>query len=218
MALSQNQKLLAALVVIAIIGWLLWKCSQPKENFTYANAIEEDPGTYDLRPQDYEMLGDNGFADLVAPAERPRQEKYGGQGVASPAPYAEGKRVDLPIATRPFDNDYDAQQLMPDDVTSATLFDQDVCDPEVYLYRTANRAQIKSRQHETADFFRGDLPIKPCKRGWFDSRYGEGDSKLDGYFSEFTNSKFQALCGQKSMPQSIANEELIMDYNPMDNY
>lgn len=238
MELSQNQKLCLALVVVLVVAAVIYFCSgnyKNKEGFTWANAVQEFPGTYDLSPNDYDML-DNGsldphkFADIVLPAEPPLgshpSEGYARQDGTSiregycPPTYPKNKQSvkgmenapDLPLPTRPFDNDYDPRMLLPDDTTSVTMFDRDLSDPTVYLFRSSNRAQIKNRQHATADMYRGDLAITPCRRGWFDSRYSEGDSKLDAYFSPYTNAKYAMLTGQNSYPQNISNEAIIMDY------
>lgn len=230
MALSQNQKLGLALAVVLVIAAIIYFCTgkgkkgKQSEGFSWANAVQEFPGTYDLSPNDYDML-DNGsldphkFADIVAPAEPPLGSKQEGYCNAGPT-YPKNKNSvkgmdqtpDLPLPTRPFDNDYDPRMLLPDDTTSVTMYDRDLADPQVYLFRASNRAQIKNRQQQTADMYRGDLAITPCRRGWFDSRYGEGDSKLDGFFSSYTNSKYAMLTGQQSYPSQISNEGLLMDY------
>jgi len=217
--MSQNQKVMMLIVILVVVGVIIYVCSRKSERFTWANAVQEFPGSYDLAPNEFEML-DNGtpgnvnqFADLVAPAEQDHQ--YNGQAkqYESFTPqYPQQKKGDIPLPTRPFDTQYDAQMLLPDDTTSVTMYDRDVADPTVYLFRASNRAQIKNRQQQTADMFRGDLAITPCRRGWFDSRYSEGDSKLDGFFSAFTNAKYAMLTGQKSYPAHVVNEELIMDY------
>lgn len=221
--MTQNNKIMSILIVILVVAVIVYFCmskkSKKSEGFTWANAVQELPGSYDLSPSDYEVL-DNGsmdphkFADLVAPAEQdyfydPSEKQY----VSHTPQYPKSpEKPDLPLPTRPFDTQYDAKMLLPDDTTSVTMYDRDLADPAVYLFRASNRAQIKNRQHETADQYRGDLALTPCRRGWFDSRYSEGDSKLDGYFSAFTNAKYAMLTGQKSYPQNVVNEELIMDY------
>ena len=195
--LTQNQKIVFALLLIFAIAILIYTYANKKdEKFTWANAVQTYPGSYDLRPDEYEMLGDtndpNYFANVVAPA--------------SPPP-------DLPLPTRPFDSSYDPKMLLPSDAESVTMYDKDVSDPAVYMFRASNRAQIKNRQQQTSDMFRGDIAITPCRTGWFDSRYSEGDSKLDGYFSAYTNAKYAMLTGQKSYPANVVNEGLIMDYS-----
>jgi hypothetical protein len=216
--MTQDRKIVLALVIIFVIAAIIYFCTskdkKKSEDFTWANTIQELPGTYNLQPNEYELL-DNGsvnphkFADIVAPASPPI-EQYTPQ-------YPQTKiKSDLPLPTRPFDTDYNPRMLLPDDTTSVTMYDRDVSDPAVYLFRASNRAQIKNRQHETADPLRGDLAITPCRKGWFDSRYSEGDSKLDGYFSAYTNSKYAMLTGQKSYPSNISNEGLIMDYTNSD--
>jgi len=213
--MSQNQKIVLALIGIIVIAIIIYVCNTKKgkksENFTWANAVQEFPGPNNLSPNEYEIL-DNGsssphkFADIVAPAEPPQYESYTPQ-------YPETKQnSDLPLPTRPFDTNYDPKMLLPDDATSVTMYDRDVSDPTTYLFRASNRAQIKNRQHQTSDMIRGDIAITPCRKGWFDSRYGEGDSKLDGYFSAYTNAKYAMLTGQKSYPANVVNEGLIMDY------
>ena len=107
-----------------------------------------------------------------------------------------------------------AKDLLPDDGTSPTMFDNYVCDPEVYLFRATAQAALKSPQFDTSDPFRGDLPIVPCRTGWFDTRFNESDSRLDGFFSVYNQAKMQALQGYTSKPMYVENGELIMDYNP----
>lgn len=220
MVMSTQQKLLIIVVSVIVIAYLVYMYSKDdnsKENFTWANAVESLPGTYNLAPKDYELLNNpneynatqSKFADIVGPAQPPLKE-----GFCHDATQARKDGVkDLPLPVRSLDAT-NSEELLPVDPTSVTMFDRDVTDPALYLFRPSIRAQIKNRQHATADPFRGDLPIVPCKKGWFDSRYGEGDSKLDAYFSPYTSQKYAALTSQNNMPINISNEEVLMDtYN-----
>lgn len=201
--MNQTLKLVIICLAVLVFVYAVVMCTgtgkggddDNKEDFTWANAVEELPGNYSLIDQEAAAMrgcsngsGPTGFADIVRPAN-------------------------LPMATRPFDV-IDQAEMMPTDPASVTSFDRDVTDPEVYLFRPAIRAQIKNRQQQGADPYRGDLPIVPCKKGWFDSRYGEGDNKLDAMFSEFNQQKYAALTGQRNIPQYVSAGEVIMDYNP----
>ena len=199
-----------ALIVILVVIIIICLYRNKSEKFTWANAVQTYPGTYDLSPNDYQILDDgknaNYFANVVAPAT-PEYESFTPQ-------YPDSKSMsDLPLPVRPFDTQYDPKMLLPSDAESVTMYDRDVSDPAVYLFRSSNRAQIKNRQQMTSDPLRGDIAITPYRTGWFDSRYSEGDSKLDGYFSAYTNAKYAMLTGQKSYPANVVNEGLIMDYS-----
>lgn len=228
MVMNSNQKLLITVIVVVFVAYFIYMCSNKKkssEGFTWANAPESQPGTYNLAPNDYELLNSpdeymstqSKFADIVGPAEPPTKEGFckqvaNSQGANYDAGLARIQEVgNMPLPTRSFDKQPD---MLPVDPTSVTMFDRDVTDPSLYLFRPAIRAQIKNRQHATADPFRGDLPIVPCRRGWFDSRYGEGDAKLDAWFSPYTNQKYASLVSSSNLPINISNEEVLMDnYN-----
>ncbi len=214
--MNGNQKLLIAIGVVIAIALILCFCNKNgKEKFTWANAVESNPGTFNTSPNDYELISDcstqHNFADLVAPAvdnQNVAQAKegfeYGGNAV---------KKANLPLPTRPQEMP-SAQDLLPDDGTSPTMFDNYVCDPEVYLFRATAQAALKSPQFISSDPYRGDLPIVPCRTGWFDTRYNESDSRLDGYFSIYNQAKMQALQGYTSKPMYVENGEIIMDSTP----
>lgn len=226
MVMSSNQKLLIAVIGVLLVAYFIYMCSSKKssEGFTWANAVESQPGNYNLAPNDYELLNDPAeyestqakFADIVGPAAPPVREGFCKQAMGDVMAAREAGVGDMPLAVRSFDSP-SQEQMLPVDPTSVTMFDRDVTDPALYLFRPAIRAQIKNRQHATADPFRGDLAIVPCRKGWFDSRYGEGDSKLDAYFSSYTNQKYAALTSQRNLPMNISTEETIMDnYNAPD--
>lgn len=195
---------------VLILGYVIYVCcvgkGKNKETFAVDGAINGDVPIGGNYYNTYEMVEPtmDTFADIVAPSE----------------PYAQQSSTctNLPLATKAgMHTDY--RDLLPDVNTHTTSYDIDVTDPEVFMWRPSVRATIHNRQHETADPLRGDLPIVKGACGysnnsWFSSRYGVGDAKLDGYFSDFSNAKFRSLVGQKSYPQAIANEGTILDHNP----
>ena len=189
------------LLVIYII-YVCCTCKQ-KENFSVDGAINGSAPAGGIPYNSYEMVEPtmDTFADIVAPAT-----PYGQQSATC---------TQLPLAQKAgLHTDY--RDLLPDVNTHTTSYDIDVTDPEVFMWRPSIRASIHNRQQQTADPYRGDLPIQKdscgySNNGWFSSRYSEQDAKLDGYFSEFSNAKFRSLTGMKSYPQNIANESLIMD-------
>lgn len=195
--------LLAILAISVLIYFVVAKKDSPKENFAVDGAINGNLPLGDLVDNSsYDMIDDDidTFADIVSPAQH-EKEKF-------TSPLAE--KVDL-------NTDY--KDYLPDVNTNATSYDIDVTDPEVFIWRPTVRASIHNRQQSTADPYRGDLPITKTdchsNSGWFVSRYNEGDAKLDGFFSEYSNEKYRALVGQKSYPQNVANEGTIMDYQPL---
>lgn len=199
--MNRNTKMVLMFVGLAILGYIIYSAMSKKtEEFAVDGALNGNQNlggvVYDA-PQ-YDSIEDSSstFADIVAPSE--------------PA------GCDLPVPTRAGAN-IDPRDLLPDVNTHATSYDIDVADPEVFMWRPSVRTSIHNRQHQTSDPLRGDLPIvkDSCgysNNGWFSSRYNEGDAKLDAYFSDFSKHKFRALTGQKSYPQQIANEELVMDH------
>jgi hypothetical protein len=199
---------LVAAVVVA--GMRYWKAPAPKEDtqesFAYDGALTgvnlggNPVNTYNLVEPTL-----NTFADIVAPAT---------PNAGSTSRNAECSR--LPLATKA-GNVMDTRDLLPDVNTNAVSYDVDVADPEVFMWRPSVRTAIHNRQHETADPFRGDLPITKSgcgysNNGWFSSRYNEGDAKLDAYFSPYGTEKFRSLLGQRSYPMQVVNEGTIMDY------
>jgi len=195
--------IIGGIVLLAIIGFLIWYFyPSSAEGFAVDGAINGAVPVGGLYQNSYNIVKPSidTFADIVAPSEPyscPRNPK------------------DLPIAHKAGQHQ-DYRDLMPDVNTHATAYDIDVTDPEVFIWRPSIRTAIHNRQQETADPYRGDLPITKdscgySNNGWFSSRYNEGDARLDAYFSEFSKYKFRALTGQKSYPQAVANEGLIMD-------
>jgi hypothetical protein len=102
---------------------------------------------------------------------------------------------------------------LPDLNTTPEMYDISDADPQVFMWNPSVRAQLKPPLLAGSDYYRGDLPIIKTAQCNI-SRYGYGDSNLNGFFSEQTISKYKALTGQESFPIQVANEETICDYNP----
>lgn len=189
MALTKNQRtgLLALGLVLGFMGW--WFMLRKKnEHFTGANASRPSP-VLNAAQSDYDMIQENpssyDFANMVAPGQMPQ---------------------------RPLEQ---FEPSLPNPDSHVAAYDIDVADPMVHMFRPSIRVALKNRQQEGACPFRGDLPIQknPAHKGWFNSRYSEGDNKLDGYFSAYTRAKIRGLTGEHlSYPMQVANEELIMDF------
>lgn len=96
----------------------------------------------------------------------------------------------------------DSRAMLPD---SCSTYNVDISNPSVYLYRPVVSRALRTRQYETADIWRGDIPISsdPCKKGCFESQYAQPASlKYDAYFSN--------MCCPKR-DTKIVNEGTIMD-------
>lgn len=207
-----NCKIIVAVVgllILLVVIWMLRKKSssgQTKENFTWANNIRENPGpyepTYSMIQQDTPDL--DKFANFVEPV---------GTGV--------GRNDGSGMLPTPSIVQYDYKDLLPDLNTNVAMYDKDVSDPEVFMWRPSIRVDMKNRQQQGADPFRGDLPIQKnnCygSSGWFNSRYGPGDANFNGIFNSIFSEKYRGLTGQKSFPISIANEETICDSYPQED-
>ncbi len=229
--INNNTKFLLSVLGLAFLVYVLYMCNKPKkEKFTWDNAVQGEYLTGGLKQNSYDLIEPtmDTFADIVAPSEpysapSTKDAHYAGTphyAVEGPphSGVTSGQCTDLPLPQKAGVN-IDHRDLLPDVNTAATSFDIDVTDPEVFMWRPSIRTAIHNRQHLTADPLRGDLPITKdacgySNNGWFTSRYNEGDAKLDAYFSDFSKHKFRSLTGQKSYPQYIANEGLIMDYQP----
>ncbi|BAU80216.1 hypothetical protein A9K97_gp135 [Tokyovirus A1] len=200
----------ACLLLLLGVLWFLRKKSSPsgetKENFTWANNIRENPGpytpTYDLVQQDAPDI--DAFANFVEPVGNAVGQNQG-QGM-----------IPTPSVVQ-----YDYKDLLPDLNTNVAMYDKDISDPEVFMWRPSVRVDMKNRQQAGADPFRGDLPIQKnnCygSGGWFQSRYGPGDNNLNGIFNELYQEKYRALTGQKSYNIAIANEETVCDSYPQED-
>lgn len=211
--MNKNIKYILYGVGILFVCYALYVCfniNKPKEDFSVDGSINgavPAGGLVYNAPQMIEPTMDT-FADIVSPSEPLSQPSC-------------GSCTNLPLAQKAgLHTDY--RDLLPDVNTNATSYDIDVADPEVFLFRPSIRTAIHNRQQEGADPYRGDLPIEKgscgiSNNGWFTSRYGVGDTKLDGFFSEFSNAKFRSLTGQKSYPSFISNEGLIGDFQPVQN-
>lgn len=183
MALCSTRNIVILVIVIIVVGLLVWyfACKKKKEGFNYA-------GTYRGVPVvDINATGGGCCANSS-------YEMVPSCGTCSESAQPSGDII------------------LPDVNTEVPVYDIDVADPQVFLWRPSVRVQIKNRQLALADPLRGDLAITKgsCHEGWFNSQYGEGDIKLDAYFSEFSNPKFRALTGQNSFPMAVSNEELLM--------
>ena len=185
MVLSKRQKTgIIVVIVIGVLGLVGWWIYKKKE---YFSGVE--PGAVrNAINADYDNIdtpASYDYANMITPSQ--------------------GNHPQRPL------EQFNKQIPNPD--SSVTGYDVDVSDPKVFLWRPNVRVNLKNRQHEGADFYRGDLPIvsRP-KTGWFDSRYSEGDNMINGYFSPYMQSKIQGVGGEaNSYPTRIANEETIMD-------
>lgn len=100
----------------------------------------------------------------------------------------------------------DSRAMLPD-----TCSTYDLTNPNVYLYRPQTIIRpLKTRQYQTADVWRGDIPISrdPCKAGCFESQYAQAASlKYDAYFS--------GMCAPgRRGDVNVVNEGTIMDHQP----
>ena len=203
--MNKTMKCVLLVIGVLLLVYVVCMCLYKKEEkFAVDGALNGSVPIGGLKYNSYDMVEPtmDTFADIVAPSEPYGQSRSNCSSL--PFPQQAGKNVDY-------------RDLLPDVNTHTTSYDIDVSDPEVFMWRPSVRASIHNRQHATADPYRGDLPIEKdscgySSNGWFSSRYGPGDSRLDGFFSEFSNAKFRSLTGQKSYPSQIANEELVMDY------
>ncbi len=202
--MNNNTKFLLLALGLTFLLYVLYMCNRKKEGFAVDGAINGNVPAAGLNYNSYDLIEPSmdTFADIVAPSQ----------------PAGAGTCTNLPLPQKAgLHTDY--RDLLPDVNTHATSYDIDVTDPEVFMWRPSIRTAIHNRQHMTADPLRGDLPITKdgcgySNNGWFSSRYNEGDAKLDAYFSEFGSQKFRSLTGQKSYPQYVANEGLLMDAQP----
>ncbi|ALH06975.1 hypothetical protein PMV_277 [Port-miou virus] len=207
-----NCKILIGVVCLLLLFVAIWMLrkkgdskSETKENFTWANNIRENPGpytpTYDLVQQDAPDI--DAFANFVEPV---------GDGV--------GQNQGVGMIPTPSVVQYDYKDLLPDLNTNVAMYDKDISDPEVFMWRPSIRVDMKNRQQQGADQFRGDLPIQKnnCygSESWFNSRYGEGDANFNGIFNPLYQEKYRNLTGQKSWPIQIAGEETVMDGFPQE--
>lgn len=176
-----------AIVLVILFYVLFWK----RENFTWSRNIQENPGPYSVESNAprYEQVDSHPtslqFADIASQYNTPK----------------------LPTPQKPLEF-LDNTDFLPDVSTNPLMFDAEVANPKTFMFRPQVRVQLKSKQFDTSDPFRGDLPIqKGCNQtnGWFNSQFNIGDSRLDGAFSQYFNSAY------KSYPQTVSNEELIMD-------
>ena len=200
---KKNIKYFMGLVIVLILAYFIYnyfKTPKNNESFSVDGSINGGVPLGGIINNTYDIIQPsvNTFADIVAPSNP------GGSC---------NSRLPLPIKSG-LDMDY--RDLLPDVNTSATSYDIDVADPEVFMYRPSIRAAIKNRQWATADNLRGDLliPADPCnvsRNGWFSSRYSNVDSKVDTFFSAYGKELYSSLTGQRSYPSNVVNEELILD-------
>jgi len=202
--MNENTKKILYVVGILVVLYFLYNYLTKNESFSVDGAINGSVplggivnNTYDIVQPDI-----NTFADIVAPS----MPITGGS--------CSSNRLPLPMKAG-LENDY--RDLLPDVNTHAASYDLDTADSQIFQFRPSIRATIHNRQQSNADQLRGDLPIiksstANSNQAWFTSRYGEGDIKVDAYFSDFGQEKFRSLTGQKSYPSFVANEELIMDH------
>lgn len=183
MALCSTRNIIILVVVVALVLLAIWYFAKKKEGFAYSGNYGNVP-VYDMNASANGCGCSNSSYEMIPSCSSCSDSSQEPQGDIS----------------------------LPDVNTEVPVYDIDVADPQVFLWRPSVRVQIKNRQLALADPLRGDLAItkSPCHEGWFNSQYGEGDIKLDAYFSEFSNPKFRALTGQRSMPMAVANEELVM--------
>lgn len=189
MLLSENQKtglMIIGFLAVIVIGVLAYKKYEG-----FAAVGDGRPSAVRNVAGDYEDVENSpmayDYANIVAPAA--------GQ-----------------IPTRPLETFAPAE--IPDADQHVAGYDVDVADPKVFLWRPSMRVAQKNRQHVGADFYRGDLVIQsdPAHKGWFKSRYSEGDAMLNGYFSDMYQAKVKGVVGERhSRPLHITNEETIMD-------
>jgi hypothetical protein len=196
--MNRNTKILLCLLGLAIVAYFVYNLNK-KESFSIDGSINGGVPLGGIVNNTYDIIQPsvNSFADIVSPSQPLKNT------------------VPLPVKAG-LETDY--RDLLPDVNTSATMYDIDVSDPEVFMFRPSIRTTIHNRQWEGADPLRGDLPITKdscglSNNGWFSSRYGEGDIAVDKYFSNYGQEKIRSLMGQKSYPQNIANEETIMDFS-----
>lgn len=204
-------RLITAVVAIIVIVCLFWWCScnteDRIESYTWANEIEELPALAQPSVQIQSQPSLDSFADML---DGP-QEAVGDVLQAFGDDSELGGQLPLKAG-----NYYDPVDYLPDINSNVAMYDKDVADPQVFMFRPSVRTSIKNRQWAGADPIRGDLPIEksPCYgQGWFNSRYGPGDNNLNGIMSPYFIAKYNALTGQQSLPVNVSNEETIMDYN-----
>jgi len=133
---------------------------------------------------------------------------------ASPYMVPESEKQDI----NPFDNlKQTARSQMPQCSKNITPYSLDVADPTTFNFAVgAPRVQLKDRQWQTSDPFRGDIVINYSPETCLisRSRYGRDSLRLDGYFSDTYKALYNKYSGNRSycnQPLYVSNQETIMD-------
>lgn len=202
--------ILIAVVVLVAIGAYVYKYHSKNDSKSegYAYAGEWD---YSLDDQ-YEMLDapeaavpTPHFADLVDAGDQKAIQDADTLGSIRPL-----ERL----------HRHSSSRMMPRTSKAVTPYNIDVADPKSHFFQVnMPRVQLKDPQWQSADPYRGDIPIKfhPNVCLVNKSRYGTRSSwRGDGYFSPYYKELYAKYTGQGYLnkPIHVANEETVMDFVP----
>lgn len=202
-----------AVVIVAVVAYYLYKRhehSKVKEEYT-------SPGDWDLtlddahvpKPAYEDDTPTPHFADLVETGD-----------------HAEVQPENTHHSIRPLERlsrECDAR-LLPRTSKCVTPYNIDVADPATHLFQVnLPRVQIKNKQYEMADPYRGDIPIAfhPNVPLVNKSRFGTRDSwRGDGFMSDYSKALYAKYTGSGYLnkPALVSCGETVMDHAVPDGY
>ena len=219
-----NNALIWAIIAIAAIAIvLLLFCGNKREKYSNLGDLDNigsiDDASYSLVDAPEDTAPALNFARMDAAARK-------NQGCGIPdagclgEPGDEGRLIrgtlDKVSPMRRLEQ-CQGSDLMPRVSRDVTPYDIDIADPVSQLFSVNSPSvQLKNRQRNQADFFRGDIAIQfhPNISVVGRSRFQSPEfQRLDGFFSDGYKALTERMTGKgyMNMPIIVSNQETVMD-------
>lgn len=192
-------------IVVAIAGYFLYKhFFEQKQSYGNVDGLEGVGGSIDNLDTQMEPRPEEELEYYSEIAEGPVHQKY--QKVMS-----SGNNV-MDDLQQSFDS-----MALPRVSSEVTPYNIDVADPQAWSFlANAPRVQLKNRQWQDADPYRGDIPIKyhPNVALVGKSIHDRDSQRMDGMFSDATKEASERVMGRayKNMPILTSVGSTIGDY------